>query len=377
MLLRKTRLPGRSNKLLLIRTDAIGDYVLFRNYIHFLRDDASLKDHRFYLLGNKVFRSIAEKFDAEIIDHFIWIDPAIFFDISGYRKIKLAFALKLKRFDIVINPIHSRIWEIDEFISGLGAKKTIGSSGDDANIHAHEKLMESASFYDQLIDVPETSVFEFIRNKVFFEKLCPGNKSFPKLSIPVEKANKDENISSVIISPGAGAAYRRWDTSRFADVMITLNNTIKIPLQFIITGSANDNILASEIIECTEKKLLITDLTGKTDLGELAQIIGHAKLLISNESSAVHIAAAIHTPAICISNGNHFGRFNPYPKDIADNIFTIYPDKKFYDPSLGTALVDEYRYSSGLDINVITPGEVSAKAIEVWMKYYSPSLQNA
>ena len=39
------------------------------------------------------------------------------------------------------------------------------------------------------------------------------------------------------------------------------------------------------------------------------------KLLISNETSAIHIAAALDVQSICILGGGHYGRFTPYPLD--------------------------------------------------------------
>ena len=54
------------------------------------------------------------------------------------------------------------------------------------------------------------------------------------------------------------------------------------------------------------------DWTGKTSLQELVAVIAGAHLLIGNETSAVHIAAAVGTPSVCITGGGHFGRFVPY-----------------------------------------------------------------
>ena len=45
---------------------------------------------------------------------------------------------------------------------------------------------------------------------------------------------------------------------------------------------------------------------------ELVEIIRGAMLVVSNESSPVHIAAATATPSVCLVGGGHFGRFMPY-----------------------------------------------------------------
>jgi ADP-heptose:LPS heptosyltransferase len=56
----------------------------------------------------------------------------------------------------------------------------------------------------------------------------------------------------------------------------------------------------------------IHDLIGKTSILEYAAIIQQGKLVISNETSATHIAAATGTPALTILGGGHYGRFVPY-----------------------------------------------------------------
>jgi hypothetical protein len=57
----------------------------------------------------------------------------------------------------------------------------------------------------------------------------------------------------------------------------------------------------------------IIDACGRTTLQELAGTIASAKLIITNETGAAHIAAALGRPAVTILGGGHFNRFLPYP----------------------------------------------------------------
>ena len=41
-------------------------------------------------------------------------------------------------------------------------------------------------------------------------------------------------------------------------------------------------------------------------------LIFHSKLLLSNETSAVHMAALTNTPTVSVTGGGHYGRFVPY-----------------------------------------------------------------
>ena len=62
------------NKILLIRLDAIGDYVLFRNFIESIKTHVNYKDYSLTLLGNLRWKSLAEELDSEYIANFIWLD---------------------------------------------------------------------------------------------------------------------------------------------------------------------------------------------------------------------------------------------------------------------------------------------------------------
>ncbi|MFO7446763.1 MAG: glycosyltransferase family 9 protein, partial [Ignavibacteriaceae bacterium] len=101
----------------------------------------------------------------------------------------------------------------------------------------------------------------------------------------------------------------------------------------------------------------VIDLCGKTTLPELSKIIAESEILISNESVAVHISASVNKKFVCITNGERFGRFHPYPKEIFDKGYYVYPgeimknlDKPDY--------LSRYRFGSDLDINSIKPAEV-------------------
>jgi ADP-heptose:LPS heptosyltransferase len=100
------------------------------------------------------------------------------------------------------------------------------------------------------------------------------------------------------------------------------------------------------------------NLTGQIPLTSLVKYLEDAELLISNETSPVHIAAAVNTPVICISNGNHLGRFNPYPREIFQDAHYIYPGAVESIINAGHLDKNSFRFKSKLDINEITPDSV-------------------
>ena len=82
-----------------------------------------------------------------------------------------------------------------------------------------------------------------------------------------------------------------------------------------------------KVVDVIEKKSKINNLqnfSGKTNLLELIELIRLSKLVIANDSASIHIAYAVKTNSICISGGNNFGRFVPYPKEFSYRPKTIF-----------------------------------------------------
>jgi len=339
------------NRLLIVKTDAIGDYILFRNFLEILRNSKKFKNYEITLCGNSIWRGIAEKFDKDFVDEFIWIKPKKFAKNFGYRY-KTLNNIKDKNYSIVIHPVYSRNFSIgDSLIRAVNAKEKIGWNGDTNNTTKFQRKI-SDKFYTQLLNSNKKYLFEFYRNKEFFEKLL--NKKI-KIKKPYFKNIQFEKLSNcIVISLGAGARLREWSAEKFTEV-VNYINIINKNHQIVLTGSKRDKESAKEIIENVRHKSKAINYAGRISLLDLIKIIKCAKLLIGNESAAIHIAAAVNTNAICISNGNHFGRFNPYPGEITNLIKYVYPEEIEKELEKGNAkdVIRKYYHGSDLNINKI------------------------
>jgi ADP-heptose:LPS heptosyltransferase len=88
--------------------------------------------------------------------------------------------------------------------------------------------------------------------------------------------------------------------------------------------------------------------------------------MIANETSAPHFAVALEmTNIFVISNGNHFGRFTPYPKEIWPYYYPIYHPEIEQDLDNYKQLSNSYGYGSRLNINDISVEKVKNRISEV------------
>ena len=104
----------------------------------------------------------------------------------------------------------------------------------------------------------------------------------------------------------------------------------------------------------------------KTTLENLIDVISNCSILISNETSGGHLAIALDKPDVfIIYNGNHFGRFTPYPKCMTDKYNVVFHPEIEKNIEDYKYLSNQYGYRSNLDINEITTEKVINKIDEV------------
>jgi len=346
----------KERTLLIIKLDAIGDYILFRNFLKIIRENSTYKDYHITLLGNEVNKSIAETLDKDFVDNFIWINKKNIFK----NPFKILNTVKLinNKFAVTIQATYSREFIGDLLVKASDSKIRIGFTGDYNNITAREKR-RTDKWYTKLINIDPDINFEFYKNRSFFSQILNTDLTITKPSIDTEGIPVLHTLGLpndlIIFFPGSLVKAKQWPAQNFKELG---NHLIeKYNLNIVICGSKSDDE-AAEIIKSGNNKII--SLTGKTSLLELIYIISKAKLVISNDTSGAHIAAALDTPLIVLSRYNHYLRFIPYPKEISEKIICLFSNI-FKDLS-EKQLVEKFKNGSNEDISLISVEQVE-KAI--------------
>jgi heptosyltransferase-2 len=105
------------------------------------------------------------------------------------------------------------------------------------------------------------------------------------------------NGSAALVALAPGAAYgraKRWPPERFAELahMLTEDGA-----QCVMIGAAADRTTAAEVASGASGLL---SLVGQTDLPTLAGVLANCRALVTNDSGAMHLAAAVgvHVTAV-------------------------------------------------------------------------------
>ena len=353
----------KNKTILLVRLDAIGDYVLFRNYIEVLKKSEKYKDYKVTFLGNIAWKNLALELDNEFIDYFIWLNKTKFSKDFVYRYKKLKEIASVG-YEILLSPVYSRdFFECDCIVKNVNAEEKIGSNGDLANIKKWQKNI-SDGYYTKLIPANDEIMFEFYRNKEFFENLFDKKIDIKKPVIRLEdrKLNFDLPKNYAILFIGSSASFRKWSIENFVEIGKFLKE--KYNYDIVLCGGPTDIGSAKEFKRLANFKY--TDLVGKTSLIDFLHVINNGNLMISNETSASHFAVALEmTNIFVISNGNNFGRFTPYSKEIWKEYHPIYHPEIEKDLDNYKKLSNCYGYGSQLDINEINVDTVIKKIDKV------------
>ncbi len=130
----------------------------------------------------------------------------------------------------------------------------------------------------------------------------------PALELPLtddDRAARPEG-EYACIAPGGRAAARRWSAEGFAAVGDALAER---GLSVVLTGSEGDAPITAEVAAAMSAPA--TDLGGRTSLGAFGAVVEGARILVTNDSGASHVAAALRTPSAVVFAASDPRRWAP------------------------------------------------------------------
>jgi len=115
-------------------------------------------------------------------------------------------------------------------------------------------------------------------------------------------------------NPGMNLTAKRWPLERYQELVRRLVR--EFDAEVLLIGGPEDIDLNQRLLEELDVPAgTITNLAGKTTIGQLAAHLEQCALFIGNDSSPMHLAAAVGIPVIAIFGPTSPQEYGPYPLD--------------------------------------------------------------
>lgn len=136
-----------------------------------------------------------------------------------------------------------------------------------------------------------------------------GDEEDSHISAMLAEAGITDDAFLVAMQLGASEQNKRWAERRFAELAALLKARYNATI--LLVGVEEEKAYG-EIFE-GHAPGLATHLFGKTSVPQLAALLRRCRLLVTNDTGTMHLAAAVQCPIVVVSVGHvHFRETGPY-----------------------------------------------------------------
>ena len=290
-------------RILIIHTAFIGDIVLSTPLIKKIKDTYPDSDITY----------VTTPSGEAILKNNPYLNNIIVYDKRGEHKgisgvWQLGKRLRYENFNIVITPHRYLRSSILSWLSRSPIRKGY-------DIASGSCLFTEKIKYDRTKhEVEKLLSFVAPENKKRYEiELYPGEKEKMK-GDNLWKENLLEDKKVVVLAPGSKWFTKQWPVEYFNKLAENLKKLSNVRL--IVVGGKDEINLPIE-------KENIIDMRGKTSLLELADILSRADVVVTNDSSPIHIASAFKKPRIFALFGPTIEKFGFFPWSLNSKVFQV------------------------------------------------------
>ena len=275
--------PLEVKKILLIRTDRIGDVVLSLPMLPVLKK-------RFPEAKISV---MVRSYTRELVEHHSCVDDVILWEANGERSLaEYVQLLKSKKFDVAILPYPRFNLALIAFLARIPVRVGTG--------YRWYSFLFNKKNYEHRKDAKR---HEVQYNLNLLKALGIESTGIPEFEfrIPRETERKIDDILTeekvekfVVLHAGSGGSARDWPLENFSKLADAIQSDLK--LQVLLTGSESEKALVEEVVKNMSSKPV--NMAGKFSLRELGALFHHALAFVSNSTGPLHIASAVGTPVV-------------------------------------------------------------------------------
>ena len=275
-------------KIIVHAPNWVGDHIMAFPFYAILRQ--ALPNAKLFLIGRSWISSI--------------IPDGFFSKITILDKKKLVSAdresLKAEGFDVAFTLSPS--FRSAQLLRSLKSKQVIGYKSDNRSL-----LLKPKAIIQKIgkinTDIHRSQSYVELINKTFNSNYLASNISLNEVqSDSVEKFYLDlfdtqKSKHFWIICPGSVAPSKIYPSEYLIEI---INETLALnpELSFALVGTEIESTYAKEILAQVTDPSRVFDLTTKTSLAELRDLMNHAAGVIANDSGVAHLSALSSAPLI-------------------------------------------------------------------------------
>ncbi len=307
---RRERREQRTMRILVSRTDRIGDVLLSTPVLSVLREQAP----------DCHITALVSAYAAGMVEGHPALDEVLIDAYAGRHKgtagfLRLVGDLRARRFDVVLVLHPTARLALACRLAGIPLR--IGTG------YRYYAIFFNRRVYEHRRDARKHEVaYNLSLARALFPQVGgtrtveaqangaqaagnPAGGAAPEIHVP-EAARRavaqrlrqwavlpDEPL--VLLHPGSGGSARRWPAHCFAELAARLSAG---GTRVVVTGSADERSLVGRVADAAPEQAI--RVAGGLDIKELAALLGRASLCVTNSTGPLHIAAAVGTPAVAL-----------------------------------------------------------------------------
>jgi len=284
--------PKTFQNILIVRTDRIGDVVLTTPAIKALRQ--AYPAARISVLVTSA--------TYDLLNGNPYIDEILVDDREGDNKnlfgfIRLIKEIRLKHFDLAIIFHTKRRYNLACFMAGIPYR--LGYKNNKFGFLLTIPLKDERSLGQKHEAEYCTDVLKAIGiENNDLDIFVPLQKESEEWMANWMLENNLKFNEFIVIHPGASDPTKCWPAVNFSRLMDSLVE--RFSFKIVLIGAPATIPLAEDILRQSRNSSQFLNLTGKTSLAQMVSLLRRSRLLISNDSGPVHVAAGVGASVISL-----------------------------------------------------------------------------
>ena len=281
----------RVRRVLWIRTDRLGETLLSLPAAAAL--EAALPGARLTLLVHPSM--------APLLETLPWVDRVLTCDYAAIgpwwiRAVRLVRTLRPHKFDVAVvsNPmkeLHVAVW-----LAGIPRRVGYGRKWGRLLTHCvpDRKALGERHEVEYNLDLAKASID------------APMLASAPQWQLPslereqaeVLRLLEQQGIPSsepfIAVHPWTSNPLKQWPPARYQALVHAISQRLPV----VVIGGPEERGRVRDVLPSTPPR--VADLVGRLSMRQLAGLLQQARLLVSNDSGPVHLAAAVNTKTVVL-----------------------------------------------------------------------------